>query len=642
MSWQLFDRIAAYLKQANVYRRDNLFRDQSSLDKIVASGEFLNFRQQHSLLEQTNLQINRLERYKDFDQMDEVGEIHLALDIYADEASLIDPELKHTINIKSKSKRVKRELDELFFTTLLIDHCLRPMIRYLVKYGDAAFEIIPTKTRNAVAALRHMNIYNFTRVETRFGDLIGFYFQDQLTTTPQFMHPWQVMHMRLTSYENIYHPYGQSILSGARKHFKQLRLMEDAALIYRITRAPEKRVFTVPVGNIPTSEVPQYIELIARNFKKKKFFDPATGDVNERWHPLIQEDDFWLPQRADGTGPTVTTLPGAENLDSIKDIEYFKKKMVSALKIPFSKVGLGEGNENDNKAVSHVSPDFAKAIQWIQREVAISLKKVAIVHLALRGFSEEEIKSFDIHMTASSAIDELYRIETWSSRADVIGALKDTEMFTNKWILNRFTDLTNDEIDELEEEKAAQMAMMPQQPGMGGMGGGGGASMMRLGAGGPPPGGMPPGGEMPGGMPGSMPGGEGAEGLSGGPPPGGAPPPMPEGYDIGLEQQLLTEVTNYHRRKQVPPTRIRPSYLREDIEWNSGWENMLHNCEFDGLTTMYQGKEHTLVESVISKSVIAEARKEAEMLIVHGDEEPIVEDDTITAADLPTTTLLSD
>lgn len=637
MSWQLFDRIAAYLKQANIYRRDNLFRDQSSLDKIVASGEFLNFRQQHSLLEQTNLQINRLERYKDFDQMDEVGEIHLALDIYADEASLIDPELKHSITIKSKSKRVKRELDELFFTTLLIDHCLRPMIRYLVKYGDAAFEIIPTKTRNAVAALRNMNIYNFTRVETRYGDLIGFYFQDQLTTTPQFMHPWQVMHMRLTSYENIYHPYGQSILSGARKHFKQLRLMEDAALIYRITRAPEKRVFTIPVGNIPTSEVPQYIELIARNFKKKKFFDPATGDVNERWHPLIQEDDFWLPQRADGTGPTVNTLPGAENLDSIKDIEYFKKKMVSALKIPFSKVGLGEGNENDNKAVSHVSPDFAKAIQWIQREVAISLKKVAIVHLALRGFSEEEIKGFDIHMTASSAIDELYRIETWSSRVDVIGALKDTEMFTNKWILNRFTDMTNEEIDELEAEKAAQMAMMPQQPGgPGGMGGG--PSMTRLGGGGP---GLP-GGEMPGGMPGSMPGGEDAEGgeMPGGPAPG-APPPIPEGYDINLERQLLQECKNFQRRKDAPRNRIRPSYLKEDIDWNSGWENMLHNCEFDGLSTGSDG-EHILVESVVPKNVRLQALKEAEMLIAHEDDEVVVEDDTITAEDLPTATLLSE
>jgi hypothetical protein len=442
--------------------------------------------------------------------------------------------------------------------------------------------------------------------------------------------------MRLTSYENIYHPYGQSILSGARKHFKQLRLMEDAALIYRITRAPEKRVFTIPVGNIPTAEVPQYIELIARNFKKKKFFDPATGDVNERWHPLIQEDDFWLPQRADGTGPTVTTLPGAENLDSIKDIEYFKKKMIAALKIPFSKVGLGEGNENDQKAVSHVSPDFAKAIQWIQREVAISLKKVAIVHLAMRGFSEEEIKSFDIHMTASSAIDELYRIETWSSRADVIGALKDTEMFTNKWILNRFTDMTNDEIDELEAEKAAQMPMQGQQP-MGG-GGGGGPSLRRLGGGGPNIS-MP--GPQPEGAPDLSGGAEGAEGGMGGAPPAG-PPPVPEGYDVDLEDRLLTEERLVQERKhREVVTSHRPSYLKEDIDYNSGFEHMLHNCEFDGLATGVEG-EHTLVECMLPRNLILEARKEAEMLIALEEQEPIVPDETITDADLPSGTLLVD
>ena len=342
MSWQIWDRIRAYTKRGNIYQADQILQNQTALDRLSQGSQFLDFSRQSSILEQTNLQINRLERYKDFDQMDEVGEITLALDMYADEASLIDSEEGHCLVIKAKSKRVKTELELLFHETLLIDRYIRPLARYLCKYGDFASEIVLSQNRDAVQSFRFMNIYNATRIETKFGDLVGFFFQDHLSGSPIFMHPWQVLHLRLTTYENIYHPYGRSILDGARKDFKRLRLMEDAALIYRITRAPEKRIFSIPVGNIPPREVPQYIELIARQFKNKKFVDPATGNVNERFSPLIQEDDFFLPKRPDGSGPTIDTLPGAENLDAIADIEYFKKKMISALKIPFSRVGLGE------------------------------------------------------------------------------------------------------------------------------------------------------------------------------------------------------------------------------------------------------------------------------------------------------------
>lgn len=643
MSWQLFDRLAAFFKQQNIYRRDSLFVDQTALDKITSGGQFLNFAHQNALLEQTNLQINRLERYKDFDQMDEVGEITLALDLYADEASLVDPELKHTITIKAKSLRVKKALEELFYDTLLIDNIMRPMIRYLCKFGDMPFELVPNKNRTGIMNIKFMNVYNFTRIETKYGDLVGFFFQDQLSAEPVFLHPWQVMHLRLTSFENIYHPYGRSILDGARKHFKQLRLMEDAALIYRITRAPEKRVFTIPVGNIPTIEVPQYIEQIARNFKKKQFFDPATGDVNERWHPLIQEDDFWLPQRADGTGPTITTLPGAENLDDIKDIEYFKKKMVSALKIPFDRVGLGDSQAADERSLSQVSPSFAKTIQWIQREVALGLKKVAIVHLALAGFNEDDLRNFDIHMTASSAIDELYRIETWNSRAQVIDALRATEMFPKKWILRRFTDMTDDEIDQMEEEmKEAQQEAVPGME-MGGMG----APM--------PMGGeaLPPGEPMPldVGGPEGMPMGPGGE--FGGPPM--EAPPLPEGYDSNLEKQMLLEYRKHQDEAKTPPIssnyHTSPSMyntrhqelIAEDQGISSGYDSLMNSCEFDGLACFDEnGQEQVLVETYLDLKNIAEAKKATKMLLTNNEPFFLSEDEAITSADLPPRTILVD
>lgn len=605
MSWQLFDRIRAFTRTAGLFQQERVFQNQGSLDRVLQSGEFTDFSQQQALLDQTNLQINRLERYKDYEQMDEVGEISLALDLYADEASLVDPERKHTLIIKSASKEVKDELEDLFFKQLLIDNYTRPMVRYVCKYGDFPAEIIPRVDRKGVASLKFMNVYNFTRVETKFGDLVGFYYQDELMQEPVFLHPWQVMHLRLTSFENIYHPYGRSILEGGRKAFKQLRLMEDAALIYRITRAPEKRLFTIPIGNIPTKEVPEYIAAIARQFKNVRFYDPRTGTFNERFSPLIQEDDFWLPQRADGTGPKIDVLKGAENLDQIKDIEYFKKKMVAPMKIPFKRVGIGEGaGEPEEKSLSSSDSQFAKAVQWVQREVANGLTKVAICHLAMAGYSVDQIKSFSISLSATSALDELYRIETWAGRCTVMADLKELGWFPKEWIVTRFTDLSPDEIEELDEilAQSGEAVATTDEAGPGGGGGLGG-----LGG----PGGL----EDMAGAPGEVPGeGEptGAEGeeVPAGPDKGDVDAEAAsieselgkmEALDKNAEKRMIVEM-----KKNKIAAFIRKIKNKEIIEASSGFSHWVEMNELDGLTK--GGK--VIVESSVPQTLHDQARNE--------------------------------
>ena len=210
MSIQLFDRIRAFLKSAGIFTHENLLQNQGDINRAIQNGEFVNY-SSAGLLDQTNLQINRMERYKDYDQMDEMGEISLALDLYADESTQLDPELKHSISIKAKSNELKEELERLFFDILNIDNKLRAMVRYLCKYGDFASEIITDENRTEVASFRPFNIYSFLRVETKFGDLVGFFFTDEMMSEPIFLHPWQVMHLRLTSYENIYAPYGRCL-----------------------------------------------------------------------------------------------------------------------------------------------------------------------------------------------------------------------------------------------------------------------------------------------------------------------------------------------------------------------------------------------------------------------------------------------
>jgi hypothetical protein len=574
-NWLLFDRIRALTRSHKIYQSDRIFQDQSSTDRLTAGAEFLDFSQQGAILDQTNLQINRLERYKDYEQMDQTGEISLALDLYADEASLVDPERKHTLIIRAHNKRVKNELEDLFFNILQWDNYQRPAVRYLCKYGDFPCEIVTDQHRNGVSSIRFMNIYNFTRIETRYGDLVGFFYQDELVPEPLFLHPWQVMHLRLTSFENIYHPYGRAVLDGGRKAFKQLRLMEDAALIYRITRAPEKRKFSIPVGLIPPKEVPEYMQMIARNFKRQRFYNPSSGTFDERYSPLIQEDDFFLPKRPDGSGPDIDVLPGAENLDQIADIEYFKKKMIAPMKIPFSRVGIGEGSgEANDKSLSQSHAEFAKAVQWIQREVASGLTKVAIVHLALRGYGVDDLKGFDIALTATSAMEELYRIETWQTRVGVMAELKELGWFPKEWIVTRFTDLSPDEIEELKDMEEVEAA--------GGAGGGGPAGALGIG------------GEELGGEEGEELGGEEGEELGD---EGGLGEELGEneesaivdGFDYEAEKRLLAEMRKQNKTKEAMKLVNKWSErLGKDTSPNNkitnSYDHMLETKELDGLT----------------------------------------------------------
>ena len=817
-NWLLFDRIRALTRQNRIYTSERIFQDQTNLDRLTSGGDFLDFNQQAAILDQTNLQINRLERYKDYEQMDQTGEVSLALGLYADEAclagsteillvngstvtieklaesgqesefaivafdiekkafvpamahgarvtatnvavvkvkfkcgleivntpehlylleddryerakdlkpgdkiksfgiitadvngppidapssedtdkivdsvedagtldkvydievpqyhnfaigkgegfvivhnSLVDPERKHTLIIRARSIRLKRELESLFYNTLNWDTMCRPTVRYLCKYGDMPFEITLDSDRSSVTALKFMNVYNFTRIETRYGDLIGFFHMDSMWPKPIFLHPWQVMHLRLTNFENFYAPYGKSILDGGRKAFKQLRLMEDAALIYRITRAPERRKFIIPVGSIPPKEVPEYMQMIARNFKRQRFYNPTTGTFDERYSPLIQEDDFFLPRRSDGTGPDVDILQGGENVDKIADIEYFKKKMVAPMKIPFSRVGIGEGaGEASEKSLSQSHSEFAKAVQYIQREVANGLTKVAIVHLALRGYSVEDIKGFELALTATSAMEELYRIETWRTRVGVMSDLKDLGWFPKEWIVTHFTDLTPDEIQELKDlEMLAKTVDQESAEGGPGGGGGGGGGMDLGGFGGAPPGGeAAAGGEAlagaAGGEPGA-PGGAPEAGAAGGAPAAGAEAPAAEGaagglpplgeggFDINAQKRLIIEA----RKKEIDG-KIR-AYLEkihsrrgfvydETNNINSRYEYLMESKELDGLSktkppvsdNIYHDPNSDnglLVEWSIPKNVRDEAINENLNIMLKGRESSII------------------
>lgn len=472
-NWAMWDRIRTISKAHRLYQSDRTIQDQSSLATISRDlGVGGMKRSQLSADSLFAVQTNRFARYRDYEMMDH-GELALALDIHAQEACIIDPERKKSLVVKARNSLVKNELEDLFFNTLDWESIAYPTSRYLCKYGDNPFEIIPTVERDGVAAIKHIEVREFTRMETRNGDLIGFFYNpEQASNQPTFMHPWRVAHMRLTSLEKEFKPYGMSILDRSRTDAKRVRLVSEAAIIYRLTRATERRKFKIPVGNISTKEVPEYLNMIARVYKRKRIMDPRTGQFDEKYSPLIQEDDYFLPQRPDGQGIDIENLPGGANLDKIDDLEYFKKQMIAPTNIPPAMLGVGEGAGQPTKEPLYsISYHFARSIERIQRSIASGLMKIAIVHLLLKGFSIEDVKSVEIHLPIGSAIEELYRMEAWQTRVSVMADLKDLEWFPKEWIVTHFTDLTPDEIVEL-NDMIEQMGATPQGEGGSGVGGG--------------------------------------------------------------------------------------------------------------------------------------------------------------------------
>lgn len=205
-----------------------------------------------------------------------------------------------------------------------------------------------------------------------------------------------------------------SMLEKARRIWKQLLLAEDAMLIYRTSRAPERRVFKVFVGNMDDNDVEAYVNRVANKFKREQVVDSKTGNVDMRYNQMAVDQDYFVPVRDPSAPSPIETLPGAQNLGDIADIEYIQKKLVTALRIPKSFLGFEEV-VGDGKTLSIQDIRFARTINRIQKCMLAELNKIAIVHLFLLGF-EDEISNFTLGLTNPSVQSDLLKIDVWKEK----------------------------------------------------------------------------------------------------------------------------------------------------------------------------------------------------------------------------------
>tara|TARA_Y100000361_G_scaffold142847_1_gene149279 strand:- start:2762 stop:3955 length:1194 start_codon:yes stop_codon:yes gene_type:complete len=247
-------------------------------------------------------------------------------------------------------------------------------------------------------------------------------------------------------------PYGKSMVEPARKTWKQLTLMEDAMLIHRIMRAPEKRIYKIDIGNIPPAEVDTYMQRVINQMKKTPYLDPATGQYNLRFNMSNMMEDVYLPVRGGNSGTEIDTMQGME-FGGIDDVEYLKHRMFAALKIPKAFLGYEEGVEG-KATLAAQDVRFARTIERIQRIFISELTKVAMVHLYSQGFTEEDMVDFDLTLTNSSTIHEQEKIELWSQKLSLIDSIKSGRVISEEWAYKNVLNMTEEEMKE--QQKGVQ------------------------------------------------------------------------------------------------------------------------------------------------------------------------------------------
>ena len=401
----------------------------------------------------------RLGLFKDYESMDSDGIVSSALDIYADESTM-KSEYGSFLEITTDNENIKSILNNLFYDILNIEFNLWPWVRNMCKYGDFFLQL-EINEKYGITNVAPLSAYDVARVEgldeenphyVKFvleqgGDQHSAY----STQKPHQMEleNFEVAHFRLLSDSNFL-PYGKSMIEQGRKVWKQLSLMEDAMMIHRIMRAPEKRVFQIDIGNIPPAEVDNYMQKILNKMKKTPIIDQATGEYNLKYNMQNITEDFFLPVRGGDSGTRIESLPGL-SYEAVEDIEYLKNKMLAALRVP--KAFLGYEESLGSKAtLAAEDVRFARTIERIQRITVSELTKIAIVHLYSQGYQDADLVNFELNLTNPSTIYETEKVELWNSKTQLASSMLQDGIVSTEWIYKNVFNFTEDKIKEMDNQ----------------------------------------------------------------------------------------------------------------------------------------------------------------------------------------------
>jgi len=443
----LFRRLTRLFRSGPVVKRKVL-----SANDGYTSTAFESFRKNQSAVYSSAMSAygsyDRMARYSDFSEMEYTPEIGSALDIYAEESVSAD-ETGRVLHIYSDNTKIRQILEDLFYDTLNVEFNMTPWVRNLVKYGDF-FLFNDVSPQHGVINAFPLPISEVEREE-------GFDPNDPMavrfrwiTQGNQVLENWQVSHMRLLG-NDAFLPYGSSVLEPARRIWRQLILLEDAMLVYRIVRAPERRVFKIDVGNVPPDEVAGYMEKAQSALKRAPITDSKTGRVDLRYNPLSVDEDYFIPVRGSESGTAIDSLGGGTMAGETNDVEYIQKKLFAALKIPKAYLGYDEGI-GAKATLSQEDIRFSRTIARIQRTVLSEMNKLAIVHLYCNGFTDEDLLDFKLKLSNPSTIAQQQKLELFRTRFEIAGSAVGVEGMVDKyWIQKNILRLSDEDIKAIHD-----------------------------------------------------------------------------------------------------------------------------------------------------------------------------------------------
>ena len=376
---------------------------------------------------QTKNQMHLL--YYDCDLMDAWPEIHAALDIMSEEACVVGSTGK-IINVSSTSDRIKSILEDLFVNRLNVNIMLPMITRGMCKYGNE-FMLLNCNSKDGVLGWRELPVAQMERMENGMTNpnVPASSYLNSSGVNPddtQFVwigkneslpyKSWQVAHFRLLS-NSFFLPYGMSVLHGARRAWKMLSIMEDMMLVYRLERSIERRVFKIFVGNLDPKDVPAYVQQIANNFKRTPIVDPLTGQIDLRKNFMDVSMDYFIPVRTENAPTPIESLPAAQNITAMDDINYMENKVLSALRIPKSFLNFQEA-QGKGQNLSIMDVRFSRKINKIQQALLMELNKIAITHLYLLGFTDD-LTNFTLSMNNPSTQIEAMELENLQKKIQI-------------------------------------------------------------------------------------------------------------------------------------------------------------------------------------------------------------------------------
>jgi len=382
----------------------------------------------------------RTERYVDFDQMEYTPEIASALDIYADEMTTYSS-LSPMLKVECPNEEIKAILSSLYQNVLNIEHNLFSWCRTMCKYGDF-FLYLDLDDKLGITSVIGLPTQELERLE---GEDKGNpnYVQYQWNSAGLTFENWQVGHFRVLG-QDKYNPYGTSVLEPARRIWRQLTLLEDAMMAYRIVRSPERRAFYIDVGNIPPQDVEQYMQKVMTSMKRNQVVDPNTGRVDLRYNPLSVEEDYFIPVRGQSS-TKIESVQGGKYTGDIDDVKYLRDKLFSALKVPAAYISSDSDKAMEDKTtLAQKDIRFARTIQRLQRSIISELEKIGIIHLYTLGYRDEDLVSFTCHLNNPSKIAEMQELEHWKTKFDIAGSATEG-FFSKQWLAKTLFGMSDDE-----------------------------------------------------------------------------------------------------------------------------------------------------------------------------------------------------